>query len=114
MFDPLRYQEPSGSPTLGDVPFELLIRAHRSSAGSTSGEISMAGYLELRLQQATTTISNADEKRLVDLLNILASNIVTLNPSETAVSDAVKAIERLATNRPESFENAPTDNHLCG
>ena len=52
-----------------------------------------------------------DEEVDAELLDILASNIITLNPAETAVSDAVKAIERLASNRTESLANAPTDNY---
>jgi len=64
---------------------------------------------EQLIADTVLTLRNDDEVD-VDLLNILASNIVTLNPAETAVSDAVKAIERLAANRTENFDNASTDN----
>lgn len=65
---------------------------------------------EQLIADALSTLRNEDEVDS-DLLNILASSIVRLNPAETAVSDAVKAIERLAANRTESFDNAPTNNN---
>ena len=39
-----------------------------------------------------------------DLLQILNNNVVKMNPAETSVDDAVKAIEKLAKKRAEKVD----------
>jgi hypothetical protein len=45
----------------------------------------------------------------IELLDILSANILTMNPAETAVDDAVKAIEALAVKRVEGADNDQHD-----
>jgi len=50
-----------------------------------------------------------DDRIDSELLDILSTNIVKMNPVATAVEDAVKAIEGLATKRAEGSQNVSTD-----
>lgn len=52
----------------------------------------------------------ADSQTDIALLEILSENIVKLAPAETAVDNAVNAIETLATERAKESSNGPTDN----
>jgi hypothetical protein len=62
---------------------------------------------EQLIADTVSTLRNDDEVD-GDVLNILASSIVTLNPAETAVIDAVRALEDLAAKRTESLDNGCT------
>jgi hypothetical protein len=44
-----------------------------------------------------------------ELSDILAENILRLDPCVTAVNDAVKAVEALATKRAEEPDDEPAD-----
>ena len=59
----------------------------------------------------TDIISNLqnDDQMDVTVLNILSDNIVKLAPSETAVNDAVKALEALAAKRAKEPGDDPAD-----
>lgn len=46
----------------------------------------------------------------VELLNILSEKILTMNPADTAVADAIKAIEVLAVERAEASDNDQPNN----
>lgn len=50
-----------------------------------------------------------DDQMDAALLDILSENIVKLVPAETAVNDAVKAMEALAAKRAEEPDDDPAD-----
>lgn len=50
-----------------------------------------------------------DEQLDAGLLDVLSANILLPTPAETAVADAVKAIEKLATKRAKEPTNDSTD-----
>ena len=62
-------------------------------------------------QLVANTLTNLrnDDQQDAALLEILSENILKMAPTETAVSDAVKAIEALAAKRAEEPDNGPTD-----
>ena len=62
-------------------------------------------------QLVTNTVTSLrnDGQSDAELLDILSKNVVKLDPAETAVSDAVKAIEELAAKRAEKPDNGSTD-----
>ena len=45
----------------------------------------------------------------IELLDILSEHIVKMAPTETAVNDAIKAIEALAEKRAEEHNNGPAN-----
>ena len=57
---------------------------------------------------AVASLRNDDQVD-AELLDILSGKVVKLGPAETAVSDAVKAIEELAARRAEKPANGSTD-----
>lgn len=50
-----------------------------------------------------------DDQMDAALLDILSENIVKLVPAETAINDAVKAMEALAAKRAEEPDDDPAD-----
>ena len=62
-------------------------------------------------QLVTNMVSSLRDDDQLDaaLLDILTENIVKLAPAETAINDAVKAIEALAEERVEELDDDPAD-----
>lgn len=59
---------------------------------------------------ANTVVHLRDDEQMdAALLDILSEHIVKLAPAETAVTDAVKAIEALAAKRAEEPDNGAAD-----
>jgi len=50
-----------------------------------------------------------DDQQDSALLEILSDNIIKMAPAQTAVSDALKAIEALAAKRAEEPDDGPAD-----
>jgi len=60
---------------------------------------------------ASTAVSLREAKDTdVALLDILSKRIVTLNPTNTAVEDALTDIEKLASKRAEGADDGQADN----
>ena len=76
-----------------------MIRDDSTTAQSTPDELIAKIVEDLR----------GDEQTDSTLLDILSENIVQLTPTETAVADAVKAMEALAEKRAEELADDPTD-----
>jgi hypothetical protein len=69
-------------------------------------EFSTPETIILRTTDALRKLEGADDA----LVSILAENILTMKPANTAVVDAVKAIEKLAAKRAEGAEDEQSNN----
>lgn len=76
-----------------------------SNKGSTTTQVTTN-------QVVATVVSKLrhDVQVDIELLDILSEHIVTMAPAETAVNDAIKAIEVLAEKRAEEPDNGPANN----
>ena len=67
-----------------------------------------SGKSEALIVQVIAELREASETD-VALLDILSENILTITPTNTAVNDAVSAIESLATKRAQAKDRVPPD-----
>jgi hypothetical protein len=75
-----------------------------SNEGSTTTQVTTNQVV------ATVVAKLRDDVQIdIELLDILSEHIVKMAPAETAVNDAIKAIETLAEKRAEEHNNGPAN-----